>query len=371
MDPNELHRQLKGKITVRGKTPINNAKDLSLLYTPGVADPCRSIAKDKSLAYEMTMKSNAVAIVTDGTRVLGLGNIGPEAALPVMEGKAMIMAQFAGLDAFPICLDCRDEDKIIETVKNIAPVFGLINLEDIETPKVFRIHERLTEELDIPVFHDDQHGTAMVVLAGLINALKVLRLGKDVRIAMVGSGSAGYAITHLLHHYGFKDITVFDSQGAISRSKDLPEHKRKLAEMTNPSNFNGKLEGFMGAQVLISASKPGAVPLETLKNMKKPNIVFSLSNPAPEVPLELARELGIDIFGTGRSDYPNQINNAVCFPGFIRALLDLKVRRITYDMYVKGAVGIANTVKDPDRGNIIPSPFDKDVVANIKAEMGR
>ncbi|MFA5049874.1 MAG: malic enzyme-like NAD(P)-binding protein [Candidatus Micrarchaeia archaeon] len=365
-----VHKQLGGKIKIIPKKEITGIEDLALLYTPGVAKPCLEIAKKRELVYELTMKKNSVAIVTDGTRVLGLGNIGPEASLPVMEGKAMIMSQFANLDAFPICLNCRDEEEIIKTVKYLEPVFGLINLEDIETPKVFKIHERLTEEMNIPVFHDDQHGTAMVVLAGLINAMKVLGLKKDALVGIIGTGSAGYAIANLLLYYGFENLICFDSKGAIhGKRNDLEYHKEKLAKITNKNNFNGKPEALVNAQIIIAASKPGSIPIKTIQNMKKPNIVFALSNPDSEITLEQAKELKIDIFGSGRSNSPNQINNAVCFPGFIKSLLDLNIRKIKYEMYVLAAKGIAKTVENPTREKIIPNPFEKKVIINIKKEM--
>ncbi|MCX6774028.1 MAG: NADP-dependent malic enzyme [Candidatus Micrarchaeota archaeon] len=361
----EVHRNLKGKITVREKRKISTMKDLAVLYTPGVAEPCKAIAKDKSLAYEYTMKGNTVAIVTDGTRVLGLGDIGPEAALPVMEGKALIMQQFGNIDAFPICLDTKDPEQIIMITKAIAPVFGAINLEDIETPKVFYIEKRLTDELDIPVFHDDQHGTAMVVLAGLYNALKVVGKSNDCKIGIVGAGSAGYAIAKLLNAAGFRDIVVFDSQGAIYMERpELEEYKEILASF-NSSGFKGKIGEFKGADVIISAASPKALPIETIKMMSKPNVVFALSNPIPEVSLDQAKELQIDVFGTGRSDYPNQINNAVCFPGFLRALLDLRVKKITNEMKIAAAKGIAETVQNPSKEKIIPDAFDKNVKDNI------
>jgi malate dehydrogenase (oxaloacetate-decarboxylating) len=366
-DPLSVHRKLRGKISISAKAPIKDITDLATLYTPGVAIPCMEIAKDRSKTYEYTMKGNTVAIVTDGTRVLGLGDIGPEAALPVMEGKALIMQQFAGIDAFPICLAEKDPDKIISVVRSISPGFGAINLEDIETPKVFYIEKRLTELLDIPVFHDDQHGTAIVALAGLYNALKALGKGKDtpLRIGIVGAGSAGYAIAKLLHAAGFSDIVVFDSKGAITLHRsDLDEYKMELARF-NRSGFSGPLSSFSEADVIISATKPGALPIETIRAMRKPNIVFALSNPIPEISLEQAKELKIDVFGTGRSDYPNQINNSLCFPGFLRALLDLRVRKITDAMKIAAAKGIAETVKTPTKGNIVPDPFDKSVVKNI------
>ncbi|MDD5340307.1 MAG: NADP-dependent malic enzyme [Candidatus ainarchaeum sp.] len=367
MDPIAIHKTLRGKIFIGAKARIKTSEDLATLYTPGVAEPCKLIAKDRSLAYDYTMKGNAVAIVTDGTRVLGLGDIGPEAALPVMEGKALIMQQFAGIDAFPICLATKDEDEIVRTVKAISPGFGAINLEDIETPKVFRIEKRLTEELNIPVFHDDQHGTAMVTLAGLYNALKATGRadGLGVKIGIVGAGSAGYAIAKLLHAAGFCDIVVFDSSGAIHAGRaGLEEYKKPLAAF-NASGFTGTLAGFKGADVLISAASPGALPHETIRAMRKPNIVFAMANPVPEISLDEARELSIDVFGTGRSDYPNQINNSVCFPGFLRALLDLRVKKITDVMKIAAAKGIAESVKKPTRDRIVPDAFDKKVLKNI------
>ncbi|MFN7991272.1 MAG: NADP-dependent malic enzyme [Candidatus Micrarchaeia archaeon] len=375
-DPVKIHKKLRGKIFIGPKAKIRSAGDLATLYTPGVAKPCLEIARDRGLVYEYTMKSNTVAIVTDGTRVLGLGDIGPEAALPVMEGKALIMQQFAGIDAFPICLATKDAEEIIRTVKIISPVFGAINLEDIESPKVFYIERRLSAELDIPVFHDDQHGTAIVTLAGLYTALRVL--GKKdyaaLRIAIVGAGSAGYAIARLLHAAGFTDLVVFDSGGAISSSREgLEEYKQALAGF-NRSGYSGPLSGFAGADVLISAASPGSIPLEAIRSMRKPNIVFALSNPVPELSLEQAKKLGIDIFGTGRSDYPNQINNSLCFPGFLRALLDLRVRRITDRMKIAAARGISEAVKNPSRERIVPEVFDKSVVrrilGNIRKEIG-
>jgi malate dehydrogenase (oxaloacetate-decarboxylating) len=365
-DSLEIHKKLRGKIAITPKAKIASLIDLATLYTPGVAKPCMEIAGDKSLVYEYTMKGNTVAIVSDGSRVLGLGNIGPEAALPVMEGKALIMQQFAGIDAFPICLAEQSEDEIVKIVKAIAPGFGAINLEDIEKPKIFRIEKRLTEELDIPVFHDDQHGTAIVTLAGLYNALKVVgKTPETVKVGVVGAGSAGNAIAKLLNAAGFQDIVVFDTKGALSLSRsDLDEHKRELASF-NKSNYTGQIGSFQGADIIISASKPGALPFSTIKAMKKPNIVFALSNPIPEISLEQAREYGIDVFGTGRSDYPNQINNSLCFPGFLRALLDLRAKRITMEMKIAAARGIAASVGTPAANRIVPDVFDKSVVINI------
>ncbi|MFH1520219.1 MAG: NADP-dependent malic enzyme [Candidatus Micrarchaeota archaeon] len=364
-DPIALHKKLRGKIFIGAKTKIKNIDDLSNLYTPGVAKPCLEIARDTKLVYDYTMKGNTVAIVTDGTRVLGLGDIGPEAALPVMEGKALIMQQFGKIDAIPICLNTKDPDQIVEIVKAISPGFGAINLEDMSTPKVFYIEKKLTEQLNIPVFHDDQHGTAMVVLAGLYNALKVLGKDKNVKIAIVGAGSAGYAIAKLLNAAGFSDLVVFDSKGAISSSRsELEEYKLELVKF-NKSNFFGLLKDFAGADVIISAASPGSLPLETIHAMKKPNIVFALSNPISEISLEQAHELQINVFGTGRSDYPNQINNSLCFPGFLRALLDLRVTKITDEMKIAAAMGIAESVKNPTCEKIVPDAFDKKIVKNI------
>jgi malate dehydrogenase (oxaloacetate-decarboxylating) len=368
-DPLDVHKKLRGKIFIGPKAKIRTIDDLATLYTPGVAKPCIEISKDRRLVYDYTMKGNSVAIVSDGTRVLGLGDIGPEAALPVMEGKALIMQQFAGIDAFPICLATKDAEEIVRTVKAISPGFGAINLEDIETPKVFEIEKRLTEELDIPVFHDDQHGTAMVALAGLYNALKVV--GKDVnaKIGIVGAGSAGYGISRLLHAAGFTDIVVFDSRGAHSLAREgLENYKLELVRL-NSSNFTGTISEFRDADVIISAASPGALPPAAITSMRRPAIVFALSNPIPEISLEEAQEFGISVFGTGRSDYPNQINNSLCFPGFLRALLDLRVRKITDRMKIAAARGIAKTVKRPTKDRIVPDVFDKRVVKNILEEL--
>ncbi len=360
MDPIKAHKELKGKIKVVSKAPLDSKDSLSTYYTPGVAEVCKKIVEKPESVYDLTIKSNSVAIVSDGTRVLGLGNIGPEAALPVMEGKAMLLSYFANIDAFPICLNTKKEEEIIKTVKAIAPSFGLINLEDIETPKVFRIYDRLNEELNIPVFHDDQHGTAMVVLAGLINATKILNLDLDTPILIIGCGSAGYAIANILHTYGFTSIACRDSRGLIYKEREnLSYQKQKASEfLTYSDNYK--------PQIIISASKPGAVSDELLKQMIKPSILFSLSNPVPEVSKEKADMFGIDIYGSGRSDLPNQINNAVAFPGFIKAVLDLKIRKISYNLFVKAAVAIANTVENPTKEKIIPTPFNKNLIKNIK-----
>lgn len=364
-----LHKKLRGKISVTGRAPIKSVDDLSLLYTPGVAEPCRRIAKNPKDVYELTIKNNTVAIVTDGTRVLGLGDIGPQAALPVMEGKALIMKEFADIDAFPICLNTKDADEIVRVVKAIEPVFGAINLEDIATPKVFDIEARLTEELSIPVFHDDQHGTAMVALAGLINALKITKKKKsEVRVVVNGVGSAGYAITKLLLAYGITNIVVFDREGALSRSRTLEIHKQEIAILTNPEKYVGQLKDFKGADVVISAAAPGSLPHETIRAMREPKIVFALANPVSEITREEAKELNVAVFGTGRSDYPNQLNNSVCFPGFLRALLDLRIRKITDAMKIAASEAIASVVTPAElkKGKIIPETFNKNVVPAIK-----
>lgn len=366
----ELHKKIKGKISIGQRAEIKDIKDLSMLYTPGVARPSEDIKKNPELVYDLTIKRNTVAVVTDGTRVLGLGDIGPEAALPVMEGKALIMKQFADLDAFPICLKCRSAEEIVEVVKCIEPVFGAINLEDIETPKVFEIEEKLIEELNIPVFHDDQHGTAIVTLAGLINALKLVEKKKEkIKVGIVGAGSAGYAIAKLLSAYGIEHMVVFDSKGAIGKHrKDLPKYKQNIADITNKDNFTGGIKDFMEADVIIGASSPGTIPEETIRNMNMDSIVFAMANPIPEISEEQAKEWGVEIFGTGRSDWKNQINNAVCFPGFLRALLDLRIVKITDEIKIAAAEGIANTLteKELSKDKIVPDVFDERVVGNIK-----
>jgi malate dehydrogenase (oxaloacetate-decarboxylating) len=289
-----------------------------------------------------------------------------------MEGKALIMQQFAGIDAFPICLDEKDSEKIVEIIKAISPGFGAINLEDIETPKVFEIEKRLTDELDIPVFHDDQHGTAIVVLAGLYNALKVTGKNESVKIAIIGAGSAGYGIARLLRSAGFSNLVVFDSKGAIHKNRqDLSAQKKDITDFTNPDGFSGPIDDFRSADVIISAAKPGSLPQKTIRFMKKPSIVFALSNPDSEITLEDAMRLEIDVFGTGRSDYPNQINNSLCFPGFLRALLDLRVGKITDKMKIAAALAIAKTVENPTKGNIVPDTFDVNLCQNIRTGVER
>jgi malate dehydrogenase (oxaloacetate-decarboxylating) len=369
-----LHKKLRGKIRIEPKAKIRNAHDLAMLYTPGVAEASREIVRNPASVYDLTIKHNSVAIVSDGTRVLGLGDIGPEAALPVMEGKALIMKEFANIDAFPICLKTKNAEEIIKIVKALEPAFGAINLEDIETPKIFEIEKRLAQEMNIPVFHDDQHGTAMVALAALTNALKIAKKAKDMKVAIVGAGAAGYAIANLLSQAGFTRIIVFDRHGAISRSRnDLQEYKKELLQITNKENYSGELKDYRGADAIIAASSPGSLPLEAVKNMNAPKIVFALANPVPEISLEDAKKLGVEIYGSGKSGVPNQINNSLCFPGFLRALLDFRVKRITWEMKLAAAQAIAGCVsaKELKDGKIVPDVFNKKVVKKIVECVGK
>jgi malate dehydrogenase (oxaloacetate-decarboxylating) len=359
-----LHKKLKGKLEVKSKVQLKNKQDLSLAYTPGVAKVCEEIFKNKNLVYDYTIKKNTVAVVTDGSAVLGLGNLGPEGALPVMEGKCILFKEFAGVDAFPICLDTQDTESIIATVKNIAPVFGGINLEDISAPRCFEIEERLKKELSIPVMHDDQHGTAVVVLAALINALKLKKLSNTkARLVVNGAGAAGTAIVKLLLEYGFKQIIVCDSKGVICKQrKDLSPQKKHLAEITNPGNCgDGLAESLKGADVFIGVSVRDCLHPEMVKNMNPQPVIFALSNPWPEIDPKLALKAGAYIVATGRSDFPNQINNVLAFPGIFRGALDNKVKQITSKMLIKAAENLAGSVKNLTKDKILPSPFDKGV----------
>lgn len=361
----DMHEKLKGKIEVTSKVPVATREDLSTAYTPGVAAPCREIAKDKKLAYKYTIKANTIAVVSDGSAVLGLGNIGPEAALPVMEGKAVLFKEFAGVDAFPIVLDTQDTEEIIKTVKIIAPGFGGINLEDISAPRCFEIENRLKEELDIPVMHDDQHGTAVVVLAALINAVKVVEKElSDCRIVMIGAGAAGVAIAKLLTTRGIKDIVTIDSKGIVSKNRDnLNESKKELAALTKES-YASKEEAFSGADVFIGVSQPGTVSKELIEMMEQP-IIFALANPTPEIMPEDAMNAGAKIVATGRSDFPNQINNVLAFPGIFRGALDSHAKDITEEMKVAAAEAIASMVENPSADMIIPSALDKEVAKAV------
>lgn len=366
----ELHRQRQGKLAIASKVPLATRFDLSLAYTPGVAEICRVIARDKKEARALTLKGNTVAVISDGSAILGLGNLGPEAALPVMEGKCILFKEFAGVDAFPICLDTQDEEEIIRTVKYLAPVFGGINLEDISAPRCFKIEERLKEELDIPVMHDDQHGTATVVLAGLINALKVRGLEPDrASLVISGAGAAGVAITKLLLAYGFKDIIVCDRQGTIYQGREgLSGAKQELAGLTNRALVRGDLAAALkGADIFIGVSAPNMLTADMVRGMDEKAIIFALANPVPEIMPEEAKKAGAFIVASGRSDYPNQINNVLVFPGVFRGALDNSVRDITDAMLIRAAQNLAALVPEPTPDKILPDPLDKTVAKAVAA----
>ena len=364
------HRQLKGKTALHVKSPIKSKEDLSLAYTPGVAEPCKAIAKNVDEVWEMTARGNWIAIVTDGSAVLGLGNIGPEAALPVMEGKAILFKQFGDVDAFPICLATQDTDEIIETIKRIAPSVGGINLEDISAPRCFEIEKRLDEELDIPVFHDDQHGTAIVVLAGLMNALKLTnRTLVDASIVISGAGAAGTAIATMLSKSGTTNIVMTDRHGIINANDDdLSDAKKKLLAFTNPEDKTGSLsDALMNTDVFIGVSAPNIVTEAMIKSMNADPIIFAMANPDPEVMPDVAARAGAAIVATGRSDFPNQVNNALAFPGIFRGTLDARSTTITDEMKLAAAEALAAFVTDPTPEKILPEPLEPDV-ANAVAE---
>lgn len=374
MDFNDLslkmHEENKGKVEVVSKVEIKSMDDLSTAYTPGVAEPCRKIRDNKADVYKYTCKGNTVAVVSDGTAVLGLGDIGPEAAIPVMEGKAILFKEFGGVDAFPICLDTKDVDEIIETVKRIAPVFGGINLEDISAPRCFEIEKRLKEELDIPVFHDDQHGTAIVVSAGLINALKLV--GKSFEAANVvinGAGSAGISICKLLLQLGIGNVVLVDRQGALCPGQDwMNPAQAAMAEITNRDKQTGPLVDIIkGKDVFIGVSAPGVVTADMVASMAKDPIVFAMANPTPEIMPEEAAKGGVRVMATGRSDYPNQINNVLVFPGIFRGALDVHATDITEEMKLAAAKAIAAIVTDEElcEDYIIPDAFDKRVAVKV------
>ncbi len=358
-----LHKELKGKIEVASRAATTNKDELSVAYTPGVAEPCREIAKDKGLVYDYTRKGNLVAVVTDGSAVLGLGNIGPEAGMPVMEGKCVLFKNFADIDAFPICLDTQDTDEIVETVKNIAPGFGGINLEDIAAPRCFEVERRLKEALDIPVFHDDQHGTAIVVSAGIINALRVVNKKiEDVNIVINGAGSAGIAICKMLMNMGAENIVLVDKIGAIREGMDgLNPEQEKMSKITNRAKKSGSLADVMiGADVFIGVSAPNIVSKDMVSSMADDAIVFAMANPTPEIMPDLAKEAGARIVGTGRSDFPNQINNVIAFPGIFRGALDARAKAITEKMKTAACRAIAGLISDDELSEeyIIPKAFD-------------
>ena len=359
----EKHYEWKGKIEVIATVPVVDKEDLSLAYTPGVAEPCKVIAEDPEAAYTYTMKSNTVAVVSDGSAVLGLGNIGALAAMPVMEGKAVLFKEFGGVNAIPICLDTQDTDEIIRTVVNIAPAFGGINLEDISAPRCFEIEERLKQLLNIPVFHDDQHGTAIVVLAGIINALKVTGKHKEtVKVVVNGAGSAGVAITKLLLQYGFAHVTMCDINGIISKdSPGLNWMQKRMTEVTNLENKTGTLaDALKGADIFVGVSAPGIVSKEMVASMNQDAILFAMANPVPEIMPDLAKEAGAKVVGTGRSDFPNQVNNVVAFPGIFKGALEGRAIQITEEMKLAAALAIAGLVPDEElnENNILPEAFD-------------
>lgn len=366
----ELHKKLRGKIEVTSRAETNDKDQLSVAYTPGVAEPCREIAKDKAKVYDYTRKGNLVAVVTDGSAVLGLGDIGPEAGMPVMEGKCVLFKNFADIDAFPICLDTNDVDEIVRTVKNIAPTFGGINLEDISAPRCFEIERRLQDELDIPVFHDDQHGTAIVVSAGIMNALRVVRKKiEDVKIIINGAGSAGIAICKMLINMGAKNIILVDKIGAICEGIDgLNSEQEKMSKITNHEKLTGTLADVMkGADVFIGVSAPNIVSGDMVKSMAAEPIVFAMANPVPEIMPDAAKEAGAKVVGTGRSDFPNQINNVIAFPGIFRGALDAKAKAITEDMKVAACRAIAGLISDEELSEdyIIPKAFDPRVAGAV------
>ena len=359
----ELHEKWNGKLETVSKVKVKTREDLALAYTPGVAEPCKVIAKDPEAAYRYTIKSNTVAVVSDGSAVLGLGNIGPLAAMPVMEGKAVLFKEFGGINAFPICLDTQDTEEIIETVVRIAPAFGGINLEDISAPRCFEIEERLKKLLNIPVFHDDQHGTAIVVLAGIINALKVTGKKKeDCRVVVNGAGSAGVAITKLLLNYGFPHITMCDKAGMLCKGMEgLNWMQEKMVEVTNLEHKTGTLaDALKGADIFVGVSAPGIVSQEMVASMNKDSILFAMANPVPEIMPDLAKAAGARVVGTGRSDFPNQVNNVLIFPGIFRGALEGRATAITEEMKLAAANAIAALVEDSELSdeNILPAAFD-------------
>lgn len=370
-DALELHRDNVGKLEVRSKVPVRNSRDLSLAYSPGVAEPCLDIEKDKDLAYSYTNKGNFVAIVSNGTAVLGLGNIGALASLPVMEGKSVLFKTFGGVDAFPICLDTEDIEKVIETVKLMEPTFGGINLEDISAPACFEIEERLKKEMNIPVFHDDQHGTAIVVMAGMINALKVVGKGLDgIRVVTNGAGAAGVAIIKLLMSMGVKDVIMCDTKGTIYTGRPVGMNKSKdaIAKVTNPQTLVGSLaDAMVGADVFIGVSAANMVTPEMVKTMAKDPIIFAMANPVPEIMPKLAKEAGAKVVGTGRSDFPNQVNNVSAFPGIFRGALDVRASQINEEMKIAAAYAIASLVSDEERNAdyVIPMAFDPRVAPAV------
>lgn len=367
-----MHKEWNGKIETVAKAPVKTREDLAIAYTPGVAEPCKAIHEDPELAYTYTMKANTIAVVSDGSAVLGLGNIGPHAAMPVMEGKAVLFKEFGGVNAVPICLDTQDTEEIIKAVTWLAPTFGGINLEDISAPRCFEIEQRLKATLNIPVFHDDQHGTAIVVLAGIINSLKVVGKKKeDCRIVINGAGSAGIAIAKLLLTYGFPYVTICDTTGIISKNRtNLNWIKKEMAEVTNLDGLDGSLADAMkGADIFVGVSAPGVVTAEMVKSMNRDAIIFALANPVPEIMPDVAKAAGARVVGTGRSDFPNQVNNVVAFPGIFKGALEGRAPQITEEMKLAAALAIASLVPDEElsENNVMPEAFNPKV-ADLVAE---
>lgn len=365
-----LHKEWNGKIETTPKCPIQSREDLALAYTPGVAEPCKVISKDKEAAYQYTLKANTVAVVTDGSAVLGLGNIGPYAAMPVMEGKAALFKEFGNVNAFPICLATQDTEEIIKTIVHIAPAFGGINLEDISAPRCFEIEERLKTLLDIPVFHDDQHGTAIVVLAGIINALKVVKKQKEnCKIVVNGAGSAGIAITKLLLTYGFPSVTLCDKVGILSKTtENLNWIQKQMVESTNLEGKTGSLaDALQGADIFVGVSAPNIVTPEMVASMNQDAILFAMANPVPEIMPDIAKAAGARVVGTGRSDFPNQVNNVVAFPGIFKGALEGRATQITEEMKLAAAKAIASLVPDEELSdnNIMPQAFDPRVAETV------
>ncbi|MCA1032329.1 NAD-dependent malic enzyme [Bacillus timonensis] len=372
-----MHKVNQGKLESKSKIPVRNAKDLSLAYSPGVAEPCKVIYDDKNKVYDYTMKGNMVAVVSDGTAVLGLGNIGPEAALPVMEGKAVLFKSFAGVDAFPICLNTTDVDKIVETVKLLEPTFGGVNLEDIAAPNCFVIEERLKKETNIPIFHDDQHGTAIVTVAGLVNALKLVgKSMSEIKIVANGAGAAGIAIIKLLYRYGVRDIIMCDSKGAIfeGRSFGMNPVKAEVAKFTNREQLEGSLKDVIkDADVFIGVSVEGALTKEMIESMNNDAIIFAMANPNPEIMPEEAKLAGAKVVGTGRSDFPNQVNNVLAFPGIFRGALDVRATHINEQMKIAAVEAIASLVSEEELSSdyVIPAPFDPRVAPAVAAGVAK
>ena len=369
----KMHKENQGKLTVQSKVPLRDAKDLSLAYSPGVAEPCIDIFEDESKVYDYTIKGNLVAVVSNGTAVLGLGNIGPKAAMPVMEGKALLFKSFADVDAFPLCLDTTDSDKIVETVKLLEPTFGGVNLEDIAAPQCFEIEDRLRKICNIPVFHDDQHGTAIVTAAGLLNALKLANKNiEEIRVVANGAGSAGVAIVKLLLSMGVKDVILCDTKGIIyeGRPNGMNSFKEEMARITNKEQKQGSLaDALVGADVFVGVSAPGVLTKEMIRSMNADSIIFAMANPVPEIMPKEAIEAGALVVGTGRSDFPNQVNNVLAFPGIFRGALDVQAKEINEEMKLAAVQAIAGLIADEELHSdyVIPDPFDRRVAAHVAA----